>query len=115
MFKAIIKQEVSRSGVGIWLIKDQGNGTYLQAKPAKLELETKHDSFWLGEPTFHIRHEDATALLQSIIDELVNMGIRPNNDRTEGELSATKKHLQDVQKYLDRQMDVVNRLIDVKR
>lgn len=47
-------------------------------------------------PMMSIHPEKADAVLQSLMDELWNIGVRPKDVGTAGHLAATTKHLEDM-------------------
>lgn len=103
--RTIIRALDNRASYGIWFYKDEGNRTYL-AQPAEIKfVEIESNAFALPNPTIELRYEFAQEFLQSMVNGLIEHGVRPNNDKTAGELEATKKHLKDMQ-------EIVNRLLN---
>lgn len=109
IMRVIIRDHYISAGYGIWFMKDVGQNQVQVCKPLKLEFNEPHeDCFALPEPTIQIPFRDAQPFLQSMINALVEMGVRSNNDRTAGELEATKKHLQDLQNHISGLMNLLN-------
>lgn len=107
--RVIIREHFGRPGYGLWIMQENGKNEVLVAKPIELEFgDPKPDAFMLPEPTLYIPYVGAQSFLQSMINALVEQGLSPSNDKTAGELEATKKHLQDLQKQISGLMDLLN-------
>lgn len=98
---------------GIWFFNDS-NKKHTVAKPLTLEFTEISEHYMLPEPTLTISMQHAQPLLQSLVNALIKEGIRPDNDRTAGELEATKKHLQDLQTQLQQAMRIIENNIGNK-
>lgn len=101
--KTIIHRLDHRAGYGIWFYEEKGNQKYV-ADPCNLTFREVPETFHLPEPTLEISDVYAQGFLQSLINSLVEQGVRSDNDRVAGELEATKKHLKDLQ-------DIVSNLL----
>lgn len=109
MIRAIVREEHCRDGIGIWIMDERREGTHV-AKSVALEMEPMGEgAFVLPDPTFKIRREEAQPFLQSLINELVRLGIRSDSDRTAGELDASKKNLEDFRGITSKLLGILER------
>lgn len=90
--RIVLRKSWSRRGYDIWLFQ---NHTHV-AKPIKLEFEETGDGYLLSEPTLQVSSEQWHMLRDSLKEELVANGFQPKADVLEGELKATKIHLDDM-------------------
>jgi hypothetical protein len=106
--KTIIRELHHKAGYGIWIIDDQ-NKEHSIAKPVELVFEKHQDSWMMPEPTLEIGYQYAQPFLQSLINTLVDAGIKPDNDKIAGQYEATKEHLRDLQKLVDRLLNQLDK------
>lgn len=99
--KLIIQPAWNRAGYNLWVLQEDGS-KYRVAKPSCLEFgDTKEDdSFQLPEPTIFIRHREWQELQASFKSEAIANGLYKDPIRLQGELEATKRHLEDLQKLV---------------
>lgn len=110
--RTVIRQLDHKASYGIWIYYDNnkpGPLTSSVAKPVNLEFTEVSRSFMLPEPTIEISYIDSQSFLQSLVNELIRVGVRPDSDRTAGELEATKTHLKDCQKFIDRLLNQLDK------
>jgi hypothetical protein len=70
------------------------------AKPVELEFVPMEEGK-ISQPTVSINSLEGQQLLKSLIEELENQGIRADKEaKNEGELIASKYHLEDLRKLL---------------
>lgn len=94
--RVVIRQSWSRRGVDIWFLKETANG-FRRVKPIELEfLDEQTYAGQLDEPTFQLRQDEWDQLKKSVQDEMCANGFASNPNALEGELKATKFHLEDM-------------------
>lgn len=81
--------------------RDDGRLAVVQA--AEVRLLEEGEASTLHGPM--LRGADTVAL-QSLMDQLWSVGIRPSDIGTPGHLSATQAHLQDMRKLVEKSLDV---------
>lgn len=106
--RCIIRQLDHKNSTGIWFYEQQGNRNLL-AKQMKLEYTEVPECFMLPEPTLEISNMHSQEFLQSLVNALIEQGLRPNNDKAAGELEATKKHLKDLQDTMSKLFNLLNK------
>lgn len=108
--RVIVREQIYRAGVGIWLVDDRDGKTYV-AKPSQLVFEQKgSEGCWsLDEPWIQMSRAECQMFLQSLCNELSQLGYRPDTDRISGELDATKRHLTREQGILDKLLAMISR------
>lgn len=98
--RLVIRQAWSRNGFDIWLLKERGPNGYWVAKPTAFEFVEKDETFMLPEPTFSINRHEYESLTKSITDEMISNGFAKSSALLDGELKATKVHLDDMRKLV---------------
>lgn len=94
-----IKNLFHKDAVGIWLFEQRGNEKFVAA-PAKLVYLPVLKRLETPEPTFEIPYYQQQELFQSLINALIEQGLRPDNDKVAGLLEAQTKHLEDMRKLV---------------
>jgi len=101
--KILLRNNNCHNGVEIWLFKTGPGGSLNVVKPVNLEVDPEplNGAFMLPKSTLTIPMRDFEALKQSFVTEAVMAGLMVDPSTERGELLATKKHLADLQKYVD--------------
>lgn len=98
-FDVRISQSFSRAGYDIWLFHRDVSNQVRVAKPILLEFgEPKSDAFLLPDPTLYLTQSGFDSLVNGIRKEMIGNGWLPKAEMLEGELKATKSHLDDMRK-----------------
>lgn len=58
------------------------------------------------QPLLKLEGKEEESLLQGMMDELWNLGIRPRDVGSAGHLAAVKEHLNDFRKIVSKQLEV---------
>lgn len=99
--KIITREDLFCNVVSFWFYKETSPGKVTVAKPLNLVFDEYDECFMLPEPTFTVSRSQAQELCQTLLDSLVQMGYRPNNDKLAGKVEAQDKHMADLQKIVD--------------
>lgn len=99
--KIISREDPISNNINFWIIEEGRERTTLVVKPLQIEKESYLDGFVLPEPTFRLSKVEAQAICQSLLDQLIDMGYRPNNDKLAGKIEAQSDHLKDVQNVMN--------------
>lgn len=75
------------------------------ALPIQLQM-TEPNEASSGQPMIRLSESDSGETLQSLMDELWKVGIRPKDIGTAGHLSATQKHLEDMRAIVSSKLEV---------
>lgn len=94
--RILIRQSWARAGYDIWLLKERGPDLWSVAQPTDFVFEDKDGSFMLPEPTIKISRHDYEGIRKSLEDELISNGFLKSSAFLDGELKATKAHLEDM-------------------
>lgn len=99
--RLIIRKAWNRLGYHVWIAEDMQHGTSI-AKPVTLEFGEpfKSEAFELPEPTLYLNYRNWDSLKKSACDEMIAEGIIKDPARIQGELEATKKHLEDMKRLV---------------
>lgn len=92
---------ISKNGFGNVEIRFGGwidDQRFLSAKPVQIEIQAVDRSNVLHSdpPMMEFHGEDGSVAIQSLMDQLWSMGVRPADVGTAGHLAATTKHLEDM-------------------
>lgn len=95
MFKIVVQEEFwdDSLGIAIFLEKD---GKKHVAKPIEIEFKEIKENELVKEPTIRLRNPLGKEFLQAVVNSARKQGIKPDENKLEGELTATKKHLEDM-------------------
>lgn len=80
----------------------QGAGRLSIAQPAKFETR-EEDVCETGLPLLYVEN---LSDLQSLMDQLWQLGMRPSDIGTPGHLAATQAHLSDMRRLVQKTLDV---------
>ena len=112
MIKFRIQEFWHKHSIGVWIMDQRLDRTAV-AEPVPLVFKDYGDgAFVLPDPTFELERKDMNQFLQALCEELARFGFKPNTERLEGELGATKKALDREQSSHDR---IFNLLQDTVR
>lgn len=84
-------------------------GKIIRALPAPLEMVKPEEGMLMGttQPMLSIQRDSAgDSALQSLMDGLWQIGVRPRDIGTAGHLAATQAHLNDFRAIVAKQLDV---------
>ena len=96
--KVSVQRSVYMDALDIVIWMRSMSGVYHMAKPMKLEFEAYKQDTALREPTLQLSGDIAGDLLDALVGELGDKGIKTKNDsKTEGLLEAQTEHLKDLQ------------------
>lgn len=96
--KVYLDYERHLNAVSMWIVGIKENGNRVFVKPVDMTFEEVEEGAY-REPTFRFDRHFADEFLESLAGELINMGYRPDELKAkEGELTATKYHLEDMRK-----------------
>ncbi len=84
----------SWGSVSVDFVSRESNGKRMVAMPVVMSLVEANGA--APEPMMCISEADAPEALQSLMDELWRLGVRPADIGTPGHLAATTKHLEDM-------------------
>lgn len=103
MIRIIARDLFYKGSYGIWVVKqDDLTGKHWIAKPAPLEFEESNECAMLPEPTFEFKRGEHKEFLNAFAIGLSEAGYQHEDKSVYGERNAMKKHLEDLQKYMDR-------------
>lgn len=105
MLRVRIQDLFHKAAMGIWLIEDRNNRTYI-AEPMPFTMKDHGDgAIPLPEPTITLSYQFTRDFFQGLCNELARLGYAPDTSRLAGELDATKKHLEDMRKMAMKWVD----------
>src|SRR5947207_3402666 len=81
---------------------EYGNGDLAVAQPVTMKLIDRNEPRATSGEAMLELHERPMDALQSLMDQLWNLGIRPKDIGTAGHLAATQEHLKDMQKLVSK-------------
>lgn len=102
MLKAFLNYNHAAGQVEIWIVDDLPSGRRAVAQPLDLTFVTMDEENGAAvpfRPTLALRDMQAQSFLKSLAEEIKNNGIRTDAGKVEGELEATKKHLEDLREW----------------
>lgn len=95
-----MQRNVYNSCVDI-VIGQRGRSTTSIVKPIQMVFEEIKDNYQIVEPSLRLTHWVAEPFLKAFADMLHQENIKPTTQSfIEGELIATKKHLEDMRKLM---------------
>lgn len=101
MIEIYVDNNPEFAGLKIYIIERLPNGKIAVGKPMDLELEIQEEGFELPEPTLKLNPNIGEEFLKAMATMLDNRGIKTKSMHTiEGNLEATKYHLEDLRKML---------------
>lgn len=85
------------NGVSLVFYTKRSDGSIWVVKPMQMELERHEEGAFLLSPSISLNGSSAESFLKSLADALDKQGIKTaSDDHIAGELSATKRHLEDM-------------------
>jgi hypothetical protein len=93
-------------GYDIYLRWKENEGTMGRAMPIVLITDKPENEGTRAEPMMRLHDDHAKDTLQSLMDELWNIGIRPKDIGTAGHLAATQSHLNDFRAITSKLLNV---------
>ncbi len=100
-FKIYIQKGLDFDGISIWFIEDLGGGQYSVAKPVDFTFVTHKDSDINTPPTIKLNSFFAQEFLHAWAEALKEEKISVEDTfNLEGQLQATKYHLEDMRKLV---------------
>lgn len=98
--RLIVRHAINRHGYNVWLLRDDGHAMRF-AQPVEFTFgDPKDDSFLMPEPTLFLPLQDFNMIADSVRNEMIANGLQPSAALLEGELKATKYHLNDMRRLV---------------
>ena len=102
-----IQRDCSINGHRVWMARMIGGNQQV----AKINIEWQDISVCQRIPEdnmINIRDQDMLLFIQALNLALIDAGLKIDESKTAGELEATKKHLEDMRKHVDK---LINALV----
>lgn len=100
-YKIYLKENFARGNYDLFLVKETPQGRYLvRINDKNEEIEEKMEDYVMSNsfrPSLSLQRE----LLSQLLEQITNLGIKlPDESKTQGQLEAQTKHLQDLRQLL---------------
>lgn len=101
-----VRRTAYRASVTIDFGMLNSDGALTRAQPVSMRAYPPNESSAQQQPMLEFFGSDTESGLQSLMDELWSIGVRPADVGTAGHLSATQAHLQDMRSLVAKTLEV---------